>query len=586
MQLTLDAEPSLFAETFVIVDLETTGGSPARDRITEIGAVKVRGGEVLGEFATLVDPGCAIPPHIVRLTGITEAMIYRAPPIEEVLPAFLEFARDAVIVAHNARFDTGFLRAAAAAHGHTFAPRRVLCTVKMARRVLTKDEAPTVKLSALARLFSVSTTPTHRALDDARATVEVMHALFERVGNLGVDTYRELVDFLPGIPAAHRAKRSMVAGLPNRPGVYLFRGPSDEVLYVGTATDLRRRAGQYFTGAETRTRMREMIALATRVDHVECAHRLEAGVRELRLLAAHRPAYNRRSKAQHDGWWVTLTDEPYPRLAVTRTPREVAVGPIRSRADAREVADLIAGVCGLRTCRHRIPASRRHECAAGPDGRPPVGGCTAAGTPLDVEGYRPAVAAARAVITGTDDAPLESVLTRIGHLAGVEMFETAARLRDRLALTLGALERCQRLTALCAVAEMVAARPDGAGGWELVVVRHGRLAAAGVATIGVAPVPVAQALCASAETVVPDVGPLAGAPSEETALVYRWLVGSDVRIVCSTDPFAVPARSAARWSRWRDTVALARDRARELRGVDDTPQVTPTPTPRRLQLTG
>ncbi|WP_299576866.1 DEDD exonuclease domain-containing protein [uncultured Williamsia sp.] len=594
VQLTLDAEVPLIAETFVIVDLETTGGSPGRDRITEIGAVKVRGGEVLGEFATLVDPGCAIPPHIVRLTGITEAMAYAAPPIEEVLPAFLEFARDAVIVAHNARFDTGFLRAAAVATGHTFAARRVLCTVKLARRVLTKDEAPTVKLSALARLFAVSTTPTHRALDDARATVEVMHALFERVGNLGVGTFRELVDFLPGIPAAHRAKRSMVAGLPTRPGVYLFRGPSEEVLYVGTATDLRRRAGQYFTGAETRTRMREMIALATRVDHVECAHRLEAGVRELRLLSAHRPAYNRRSKTPHVGWWVTLTDEPFPRLAVTRTPRAVAVGPIRSRADARDVADLIAGCCGLRTCRHRIAASRRHECATTADGRIPVGGCQAAGVPTDVEQYRPAVDRARDLITGVDDAPLRAVLTRIDHLAGVEMFETAARVRDRLALTLGALERCQRLASLCAVAEIVAARSDGAGGWHLAVIRHGRLAAAGVAGLGVPPVPVAEALCASAETVVPEVGPLGGAPSEEVALVYRWLTESGVRIVCGTAGLALPARSAARWSGWRDTVAVARDRARELRGADEavrdasgTPApLTPTPAPRRLELTG
>src|SRR5579859_3560267 len=98
--------------TFVVVDLETTGGSPATCAITEIGAVKYRGGECLGEFQTLVNPGVPIPPMITVLTGITEAMVYPAPRIAEVLPMFLEFARDAVIVGHNIRFDCGFLDAA------------------------------------------------------------------------------------------------------------------------------------------------------------------------------------------------------------------------------------------------------------------------------------------------------------------------------------------------------------------------------------------------------------------------------------------------------------------------------------------
>ncbi|MCW3472412.1 exonuclease domain-containing protein, partial [Rhodococcus pyridinivorans] len=147
--------------TFVVVDLETTGGKAAEDAITEIGAVKIRGGEVLGEFATLVDPGRPIPPYIVQLTGITTAMVYAAPKVEEVLPAFLEFASGAVLVAHNAGFDVGFLEAATAQCELAWPRFQVLCTVKLARRVLGRDEAPSVKLSALAELFRVSTVPTH-----------------------------------------------------------------------------------------------------------------------------------------------------------------------------------------------------------------------------------------------------------------------------------------------------------------------------------------------------------------------------------------------------------------------------------------
>jgi DNA polymerase-3 subunit epsilon len=304
------ADLSLRETTFVVVDLETTGGRPSgegHDSITEIGAVKVRGGAVLGELATLVDPGRSIPPQIVALTGITTAMVCDAPRIDSVLPAFLEFSRGAVLVAHNAGFDIGFLRAAAERCQIPWPRPPVLCTVRLARRVLTRDEAPSVRLAALARLFGATTTPTHRALDDARATVDVLHGLIERVGNQGVHTYTELRSYLPDVTPAQRRNRHLAAALPHRPGVYLFRGPSAEVLYVGTAVDLRRRVGQYFNGADPRTRMKEMASLATAVDHVECAHDLEAGVRELRLLAAHAPPYNRRSKFPHRWWWVVLT---------------------------------------------------------------------------------------------------------------------------------------------------------------------------------------------------------------------------------------------------------------------------------------
>src|SRR5699024_1697006 len=115
------------------------------------------------------------------------------PDIGAVLPAFCEFARGCVIVAHNARFDVGFLKAAAAATGTHWPTPTVLCTVRLARSTLGRDEAPSAKLSALARLFDVDTPPSHRALDDARATVDVLHALIGRAGTLGVHTLDDLV---------------------------------------------------------------------------------------------------------------------------------------------------------------------------------------------------------------------------------------------------------------------------------------------------------------------------------------------------------------------------------------------------------
>lgn len=547
--------------TFVVVDLETTGGKAAEDAITEIGAVKIRAGEVLGEFATLVDPGRPIPPYIVQLTGITTAMVYAAPRIEEVLPAFLEFASGSVLVAHNAGFDIGFLQAAAARCRLAWPRCQVLCTVKLARRVLGRDEAPSVKLSALAELFRVSTVPTHRALDDARATVDVLHALIERVGNQGVHSLTELRDYMPVVTAEQRAKRALAAHLPRKPGVYMFRGPSDEVLYVGTAVDLHRRVRTYFTGSETRPRLREMVALATRIDHVECAHGLEAGVRELRLIAAHTPPYNRRSKYPMRGWWIILTDEAFPRLAVSRTPGPDAIGPFSVRADAADVAALLAQMCGLRTCTRRIGRTARHG-----DRCPPVavGSCAAARFGVqDASAYATQVEGVRAVVRGVADDAVEAVHEHLDALVRDQLFENAARLRDRLAAALVALRRTQRLASLAAVDELVAARPRAEGGWEFAVIRAGRLASAGVAPRGVRPMPVVEAIVAGAETVRPSPGPLRGASPEEIGLVARWLDGEGTRIVRASRGWCEPTRGAGRWSAWAE---LARE-ARAVRGL-------------------
>ncbi|WP_459965169.1 DEDD exonuclease domain-containing protein, partial [Mycobacterium avium] len=503
--------------TFVVVDLETTGGrststeGTAPDAITEIGAVKVRGGVVLGEFATLVDPQRSIPPQIMRLTGITTAMVSDAPAIDAVLPMFLEFAgldRGAVLVAHNAGFDVGFLRAAAQQCDIAWPRPRVLCTVRLARRVLSREEAPSVRLASLARLFAVTTQPTHRALDDARATVDVLHALIERVGNRGVHTYADLRGYLPDVTPTQRRKRVLAEGLPRRPGVYLFRGPSGEVLYIGTAVDLRRRVAQYFTGADPRGRMKEMVALAGAVDHVECAHALEAGVRELRLLAAHAPPYNRRSRFPQRWWWVALTDEAFPRLAVVRAPRhDRAVGPFRARADAADTAELLARFAGLRTCTNRLGRAALHGPLC-PEAQ--VAPCPAA-RGVTATQYAAAVARVAALIDGADNSALAAAVDQVAALAERRHFESAARLRDRTATAVETLWRGQRLRALASLPELVAAAPDGQGGYQLAVVRYGRLAAAGNARRGVPPMPVVDAITAAAQAIWPEPGPPASA---------------------------------------------------------------------------
>jgi DNA polymerase-3 subunit epsilon len=542
--------------TFVVFDLETTGGSAERDAVTEIGAVKVRGGEVLGEFATLVDPERGVPPEIVALTGITNAMVYGAPTMREVLPAFLEFASGAVLVAHNSAFDIGFIKAACQRLGYPWKRPPVICTVKLARRALTRQEAPSCKLSALAAMFQATTQPIHRALDDARATVDVLHALLERVGSVGVASLEELLDFLPEVTAAQRSKRSLAMHLPSAPGVYLFRGPSEEVLYVGTASDLRRRVRQYFTASEGRARLREMVALAVRVDSVTCAHALEAEVRELRLLTAHKPTYNRRSKNAHAGWWVTLTDEAFPRFSVVRTPRDGAIGPFRTQGTAQTAVSALHDALPIRPCTVRIPA---RGASARPCALAELGRCKApcAGR-QDVEDYAPAVEQFHGLVAGQHTEPLLRLANSLAELSAQERFELAGARRDRMVTLIRTLDRGQKLAALAALPELVAARPRAQGGWDFAIIRHGRLANAGISRAGVRPMPIVHALVASAETVLPGTGPLRGAPPEETALLARWLDQDGTRIVLATTPWAERIGSTGRWREWARQAAAAR----------------------------
>ncbi|MEY8040781.1 DEDD exonuclease domain-containing protein [Saccharopolyspora cebuensis] len=556
-EIATEVETPLHQVTFVVVDLETTGADRTQDAVTEIGAVKVRGGAVLGEFATLVDPEHGIPPAVVSITGITEAMVRGAPRFDTVLPAFLEFCQGAVLVAHNAPFDLGFLRAGCEHQGLRWPAPAVVDTVRLARRVLTRDETPNCKLGTLAQVLGARTTPVHRALDDARATVDVLHALLERVGPLGVRTLEDLLAHLPDVSPQQRRKRGLADALPNSPGVYLFRGPRDEVLYVGTATDLRRRVRTYFTASERRSRIKEMVGLAERVDHVECAHPLEAQVRELRLLAAHQPRYNRRSKTPHRAWWVVLTDEPFPRLSVVRTPRDDALGPFRSHRAATEAVEALQDATSVRRCTERIPARA-------PSGRPcalhELGRCGApcAGLVGAAE-YEPEVIAVRDVVRGRDDGPLEKLRSELDRLSDAHRFEDAAARRDQLAALVRALDRGHRLSSLTRIPELVAARPDGARGWHLAVIRHGRLAAAGTARRGVPPMPVVDLLTASAETVLPGAGPLHGASADEAAVLHRWLTTGGTRLVRCREPWTEPAGAAGSWREWLDKAVAGRD---------------------------
>lgn len=535
--------------TFCVVDLETTGGSAeGGDQITEIGAVKVRGGEVLGEFQTLVNPRAHIPAFIAVLTGITDQMVAQAPSIEEALPAFLEFAAGCVLVAHNAPFDVGFLRHACLHQQRPWPTFDVVDTALLARRVVTRDESPNCKLSSLARVFGSATVPNHRALADARATVDVLHGLFARLGNLGVTTVEEVQGFSARVSTAQRRKRHLADGLPHAPGVYLFVDDADRVLYVGTSRDLRTRVRSYFTASETRSRMGEMIAIATRVRSVVCATALEASVRELRLIAAHKPPYNRRSRFPEKGRFLKLTVEPWPRFSLVRRVTEdgaTYLGPFASARSADQALEALHEAFPLRQCADRLPKQpARTPCVLAELGKclSPCDGSTT------LDEYATVVARAREAVEIGAQRVVAVLSDKMEALAEQERFEEAQVHRDRLHAYVRAASRSQRLTTLAGVAELVAALREKDGRWAIHVIRHGRLAAAGVIPPGGDAHDFVATLRLSAQSVTPGPGPVPAATAEESELLLRWLEQPGVRLVHVDGIWTCPVGGAERHS--------------------------------------
>jgi DNA polymerase III subunit epsilon len=562
-QLSFDElDAPLRATTFVVVDLETTGGVAGADSITEIGAVKVCGGEVLGEFATLVDPGVPISPFISVLTGITDRMVSASPAISAVLPSFLEFAAGSVLVAHNAPFDIGFLKAACAGHGRFWPNPAVVDTAVLARRVLTRDEVPNCKLATLAGFFRASTTPNHRALADARATVDVLHGLMDRLGVLGVHSLPELRAFTSQVSDAQRRKRHLADGLPHSPGVYIFSDATGAPLYVGTSRDLRTRVRQYFVASETRSRMGEMVGLTESVEAIVCSHALEAQIRELRLINSLKPRYNKRSKNSDRTIWLKLTHEAFPRLSVVHDIRGDGaryLGPLRSRRQAEQLRDAIHDAVPLRQCTDRLIPGRQVRAACALAG---IGRCPApCEDKVSVQDYASLVDRVVEAWRADAHALISPLRRRLAELSDSQRYEDAASLRDRIATLVRSCARTQSLDSLVRIAELVAAKPDGAGGWDLAVIRRGRLVGADVAPRGIAPMPIIDSLVATAEVVPETPGPALVAFVEESELLLRWLREPGVRLVRTTDPWRSPAAGAGGLRSWLATSEAARRRA-------------------------
>ena len=593
-QTSLADQTPLIDTTFVVLDLETTGLSSEHDRITEVGAVRARGGEVLAELRTFVHPGLAIPAAVTAITGITDGDVAQAPSVDVVLPTVLDFLGDSVFVAHNARFDLSFLRAAAARLGLPPLRPRVIDTAVLARRLI-RDEVRDMKLGTLARHLRVPYAPDHRALNDARATLHVLHALIERAAAYGATSIEDLQQLCG--PTGDRSHRriDLIADAPRVPGVYRFLAEDGSVLYVGKATDLRRRLRSYF-GQDTRRRTADLVAATSRVTWTVTPTELEASILEVRELQAARPRYNHRSTRPDPGTTVTLTREPVPRLAIVRgapTADEDGLGPV-PRSTAERVVEGFESVVALRPCRPRLRRAQDNASCMLKDLHRCDAVCDGTQTP---DGYADTVASAREAMRDPS-LLLTSLRARMHDLARSGEFEQAAECREQLTALVRAFDARRQLELLRGT-RLVLERAlphdglrdglrDGLGAAmsiEVVVIEDGALVATSIERGG------------AEQTVAAE--PLAGLeppngrrPREEADLLRKWMRSEGVTLrhaegICASpvaggevlESVRAELRAAERATRG-DEDTLSRTKVRRRAAIaQPLPTVAPTDAP-------
>jgi DNA polymerase-3 subunit epsilon len=541
IQTSLEAGVPLSEVTFCAVDLETTGASPVDARITEIGAVKVRGGERIGSLQTLVNPRVPIPRAITLLTGIDDVMVAGEPAIDEVLPTFVEFLRGCVFVAHNARFDLSFLNAALARLDLETIAGPPLCTARLARRVVWPD-VPNVRLRTLAGYFRTRARPEHRALPDAATCAEVLEGLLDMARHLGILTLGDLHEAVRARGRPHFGKIRIADDLPSAPGVYVFRARDGRALYVGKSRDLRARVRSYFYGDE-RKRIDGMLAEVAGVDAVETpGGELEALVVEARLIRSREPAYNRRGKGWRRYAYLKLDpSEAFPRLKVVRAARDdgcVYVGPFASAARARLAKEALEEVFPVRRCTRAMgPRTRFAPCALADIGR-----CRApCDGRIDPERYGELVRELVSSLTSPGGL-LAALEARMRRLAGRERFEEAADLRDRMRAIAEALSRGRQEAWLVGAGELVLVDAEG---------RRLRFVGGALARAGEDPTPLGL--------------PCPRERADELAAVRSWLSRNPLRVESCDRPPSEPVDGGAAIARVLAAVGAAGERRSDRR---------------------
>ena len=466
---------------FVITDTETTGSKAASNRIIEIGAVKVVGGEIVDRFSQLINPERAIPGRIQQLTGISTAMVFDQPLAADVLPRYLDFLGDGILVAHNLPFDLRFLNAELARLGRPPLANQTLCTLRLARRLLRG--LPSKGLTAVADFYGIPIRGRHRALGDAEATAEILLRFFGRLrSEHAVETAEDLLVFQHSTysksrkPTKHlrRIRDEVLPRLPARPGVYFMKDGHGATLYIGKAKSLKSRVRSYFTAIEAHPpRLRKLVDAVRDVVWEETASELDALLLESRLIKAEQPRFNRAQRRYRNRPFIRLdAGHLFPSISWSRYLMNDGAeyfGPLGGRRQAELVTAVIERFFKLRPCGEDTFAHGK-RCLFHAMERCAAPWCE---SQEDAAAYAAEVQRVRDFLTGKDAWVLSEIETAMKVEASALHFEQAALYRDWLRR----LERMMRKQSALAApvlhhnAVIVLPEPEGA---QLTLVRYGR----------------------------------------------------------------------------------------------------------------
>lgn len=426
--------------TFVITDVETTGTSPKSNRVIEVGAVKVRKGEVIDRFSQLVNPQCSIPSRITQLTGITTGMVFEAPTIGEVLPNYLDFLGKAIFTAHNSSFDFGFINAERERTSQSTLSNETLCTLRLARRLLPGLDSK--GLSRLATFYDIEVDGRHRALGDAEATSVVLRRLLRQIQfEHGIETVEELLDFqyrqyqkVRQTPQhLEQIREQILPDVPEKPGVYALLNGSETILYAGKAKSLSDRLRDHFTAVESRKgRKRKMLQQVRTVKWETTTTELQARLRESHLIKSERPRFNRAQRRYYRRPFIRLgVTYEYPTISWTRSLTDDGAeyyGPVRSGDQAETVVEVASRFFRLRECNdQRLHLGQR--CLYADMDR-----CTAPCENEDPDAYAEEVERVRSFLMGRDATVLDELRDRMQQASERFEFEKAAQFRDAVEL--------------------------------------------------------------------------------------------------------------------------------------------------------
>ena len=354
----------LLSVTFL--DLETTGTTPLKDRITEIALVRFDHGVETARWQTLVNPGMPIPPFIQSLTGINDGMVANAPAFAEVAAQLLEFLDGTVLAAHNVRFDHGFLKAEFKRMGIVL-QQKVLCTVKLSRLLYPQHYSHGI--DAIVARHKIEGLARHRAMGDVEAILIMLADARRDLGEPAVQAAAEKLLSVPALP--EHIDASLIGELPEAPGVYLFYGENDQPLYIGKATNMRARVFSHF-GREASAQEKRMTQEIKRFEWLPVAGELSALLLESRLLKTRQPVYQRQKKYDQPlySWQIDTQLQPHVRLLerdeIASTHIESLFGTFKSKRQATEALRKIAELNQLCLKELGLEPGRSGACLAYP----------------------------------------------------------------------------------------------------------------------------------------------------------------------------------------------------------------------------